>query len=55
VAVGVIHALEPVQVEEEDRNWSVRPAGAQCGMFDPLEQQQPVRKTGERVVSGDVA
>ena len=50
VAVEVVHELEPVEIQEQDRGHLARSAGSKNGVVEPLEQEDPVRQPGQRVV-----
>ena len=54
VAERVVDELEPVEVEEQDRDVRVRPGRAPQRPVERLEQERPVGETGERVVRGVV-
>ena len=54
VAVGVVDALERVDVEEEDGDGGPGPLGDGEGVVEPVEQQGPVGQAGEVVVDGAV-
>ncbi len=56
VAQAVVHRLEVVEVEEEDREMVARiPAPAGEGLGHPLGEEQPVGEIGERIVQRHVA
>ena len=53
MAEGVVHDLEPVEVEKEDRQPGVVAAGVVQRHPHLVEEQLPVGQAGERVVIGD--
>jgi hypothetical protein len=55
VAVDVIHLLEAVEVDEQDGQRHRAPASARERLLQPILEQLPVRKPGERVVQGAVS
>jgi hypothetical protein len=48
MAVGVVHRLELVEVDEEHGRLAARTAGPLGGVLEALAQQDPVRQTGQR-------
>ncbi len=54
VAEAVVDDLEPVEVDEEQRQGGVRLAGSGDGQLELVEQQHPVGQRGQRVVEGEV-
>ena len=50
VAVRVVHALEPVEVDEQHGGVGVRTLRSLRGVLQPLLEQQPVGQTGQRIV-----
>ena len=50
MSVGVVHGLQPVEIDEEHRSGPVRPQAPSAGVVEPVEQQRPVRQSGQRVV-----
>ena len=53
VAADVVDALEPVEVDDEQRERLGRPLGARERLLDPVVEQRAVRQTGERVAEGE--
>ena len=49
MSVSVIHFLEVIQIEQEDRQWSSMPAGTLHLAVEKLDQVSPVVDAGERV------
>src|SRR5207244_10910105 len=52
VAQAVVDDLEVVEVEEEDGGQASPPLQAAQGQAEPVEEEGPVRQTGEGVVQG---
>ena len=50
VAERVVHLLEPIEVDEEQRDRLLRPVDARERDLQPVEEQRPVRQARERVV-----
>ena len=50
VPEGVVDVLEHVEVDEQDGRPGLPALGARERMLEPIDEQQPVRKTRERVV-----
>ena len=48
--MGVVDLLELVEVGEQDRSGGVRALGAMPGVLQACVEEQPVRKTSERVM-----
>ena len=55
VAVEVVDQLEPVEIDEQDRGHLARPAAPKHRVVEPLEQEDPVRQPGQRVVERALA
>ena len=53
VAAHVVDALEPVDVDDEQRERLGRPLGARERLLDPVVEQRAVRQAGERVSEGE--
>ena len=53
MAVGVVHVLEPVEVEEHDRDAALRAAEAADLHVEPLGEEEAVRQARQRVASGE--
>ena len=54
VTEGVVHRLEPVEIEEQEGGPDTAAPPAGQGAFEELDEQRPVGQTGERVVQGAV-
>ena len=52
VAEGVVDVLEHVEVDEQQRSPGARAGRAGQGVLEPVDEQEPVREPGERVVEG---
>ncbi|GAC1324011.1 MAG: hypothetical protein NVSMB13_04760 [Mycobacteriales bacterium] len=52
VTEGVVHALEPVEVEEQHGHRLLAGPGPQQALLEPVLEQRPVGQPGERVVEG---
>ena len=48
----VVDALEPVEVDDEERERLPAPSSASERLCDPVVEQRPVRKPGEPVAQG---
>ena len=55
VTIGVVHVLEPVDVEHQDRGLRAVAPRPRQGLLEPVDQQQPVWQVGERIVRQQVA
>ena len=50
VAEGVVHDLEPVQVDEQHSEQAILPADARERLLEPIGEHQAVRQARERIV-----
>src|SRR5450759_4205421 len=54
MSAGVVDPLEPVKIDEEDREAGRESLGPDQELVQPVEHEIAVRQTRERVVGGDV-
>ncbi len=52
VAMGVVHALEAVQVHDQDRKHRAVSPGEERRMIEAIGEQRPIRQSGERIPVG---
>jgi len=52
MSMGVVHQLEAIQVDEQDRQHRVVSFGLGNGQFETVPEQSPVRQMGKMIVQG---